>query len=163
MIYLTKPYIKQGRSGFTLIEIIATLVLLGILAVGVVSVFAGSNVTLATQADVLASHLRYTQIRAQTDIYEWRLVFTDSTAYQIGPVVVPGAGFTPGLIPGTGAMQGALTAGLTTPAGTAIRFDSWGRPLSDAGALLDADQTITLTDGSRNQSVTILAGTGFIP
>jgi prepilin-type N-terminal cleavage/methylation domain-containing protein len=136
----------QCRSGFTLIEVVATLILLGILALGVVSVLPSSNVTLATEADRLSSHLRYAQIRAQADTYQWRLVFTDTTTYQIGPVVVPGEGFTPGIVPGT-----------------AIRFDSWGRPLSDTGVLLDADQTITLTEGARNQSITILAETGLIP
>jgi prepilin-type N-terminal cleavage/methylation domain-containing protein len=153
----------QCRSGFTLIEVVATLILLGILALGVVSVLPSSNVTLATEADRLSSHLRYAQIRAQADTYQWRLVFTDTTTYQIGPVVVPGEGFTPGIVPGTGAMERTLTEGVTASAGTAIRFDSWGRPLSDTGVLLDADQTITLTEGARNQSITILAETGLIP
>ena len=157
-----KQYPAQFRSGFTLIEAVATLVLLGILGGGVVSVLPGSNVTLATEADRLSSHLRYAQIRAQADTYQWRLVFTDTTSYQIGPVVIPGTGFTPGIIPGTGAMEGTLTEGVTTPSGTVIRFDSWGRPLTDAGALLGADQTIILTDGARNQGITILAGTGLI-
>ncbi len=156
-----KQYPAQYRGGFTLVEAVATLVLLGILGGGVVSVLPGSNVTLTAEADRLSSHLRYAQIRAQADSYQWRVVFTNTTSYQIGPVI-PGAGFTPGIIPGAGAMEGNLAEGVTTPAGTVIRFDSWGRPWSDAGTLLGADQTIILTDGARNQSITILAGTGLI-
>lgn len=151
------------RGGFSLIEVIAILVLFGILAVGALSVLPDSNTDLATQAHRLSSNLRYAQIRAQADTYQWRLVFTDATTYEIGPVVIPGAGFTPTVVPGETANQGTLTGGVTATAGTAIRFDSWGRPLSDAGTLLGADQTITLTQDGRTASVVIRAGTGFIP
>lgn len=135
--------------------------MLSIIAAGVVSVLPTSNVSLATEADRLSSHLRYAQIRAQADIYQWRLVFTDTTTYQIGPVVVPGAGFTPGIVPGAGATQRALTDGVTTTTGTVIRFDSWGRPMNDGGVL--GVQTITLSQGAQNQVITIRAGTGLIP
>jgi MSHA pilin protein MshC len=154
---------ERRRSGFTIIEIVAVLILLGVLAVGAVSVLPQSNAALATEADQLASHLRYAQIRAQADTYQWRLVFTNAQTYQLGPVVVPGAGFTPAIIPGAGATQRTLTPGVTTTAGTVIRFDSWGRPMNDAGALLGADQTITLTQGGQTATVTIRSGTGLIP
>ena len=145
-----------------LVEAVATLVLLGILGGGVVSVLPGSNVTLTAEADRLSSHFALRPDQGlKADSYQWRVVFTNTTSYQIGPVI-PGAGFTPGIIPGAGAMEGNLAEGVTTPAGTVIRFDSWGRPWSDAGTLLGADQTIILTDGARNQSITILAGTGLI-
>jgi prepilin-type N-terminal cleavage/methylation domain-containing protein len=157
-----KPHNEQGSNGFTLIEVVSTLVLLGIIAVGVVSGLPRSNFRLVTGVDRVSAHLRYAQIRAQADIYQWRLVFADTTTYQIGPVV-PGEGFTPGIVPGTGALQGTLSGGVTATAGTVIQFDSWGRPSSDAGVLFDSDQTITLTDGTRSQSITILAGTGLIP
>jgi len=158
-----KPHNKQGSNGFTLIEVVATLALLGIIAVGVVSRLPSSNLNLVTEADRMGSHLRYAQIRAQADTYQWRLVFADTTTYQIGPVVLPGEGFTPGIVPGTGALQGTLSGGVTAAAGTVIHFDSWGRPSSDAGVPLESDQTITLTDGTRSQGITLLAGTGLIP
>lgn len=163
MIHLASHTAQRRGGGFTLIETIGILVLLAIIAVGVVRILPASNVSLATEADRLSSHLRYAQIRAQADTYQWRLVFTDATSYQIGPVVIPGAGFTPGIVPGAGSTQRTLTDGVTTTAGTVIRFDSWGRPLNDAGVLLGADQTITLTRGERNRIITIRAGTGLIP
>ncbi|BCX46864.1 S23 ribosomal protein [Haloferula helveola] len=159
----TQPQAARRRGGFSLIEIIAVLILLGILAVIAASVLPRSNASLATQANQLSANLRYAQIRAQADTYQWRLVFTDATTYQIGQVIVPGAGFKPAVVPGTSTTQGTLTDGVTAPAGTAIRFDSWGRPLNDAGALLASDQTITLTQGSLSESVVIRANTGFIP
>jgi hypothetical protein len=56
-----------------------------------------------------------------------------------------------------------MTDGVTATVGTVIRFDSWGRPLNDAGVLLGADQTITLTQGTQSRVITIRAGTGLIP
>ncbi len=163
MTILVKPHTGQRRHGFTLIEIIAILVLLSIIAVGAVSILPASNARLAKEAGRLSSHLRYAQIRAQAHTYQWRLVFTGATTYQIGPVVVPGAGFTPGIVPGASGTQGTLTDGVTSTSGTVIRFDSWGRPLDDAGTLLGADQTITLTQGTQSRNITIRAGTGLIP
>lgn len=158
-----RPSPHRRRSGFTLIEIAAVLILLGVLAAGALSVLPRSDAALATEADRLAFHLRYTQIRAQADTYQWRLAFIDSQTYQVGPVVIPGAGFTPAIVPGTGGTQRTLRDGVTVPAQPVIHFDSWGRPLSDAGVPLGADQTITLTQGDRNVAVTIHAETGLIP
>ena len=137
--------------------------MLSVLAIGVVSVIPNSSVSLSAETDRLSSHLRHAQIRAQADVYQWRVVFTNTQTYQIGPVVVPGAGFTPTIVPGTSATSRSLTDGVVTTSGTVVRFDSWGRPLSDAGALLAADQTITLTRGTQSQTITIEAGTGMIP
>jgi Tfp pilus assembly protein FimT len=146
-----------------LLEIITVLVLLGIASIIVVSAFPKSDAGLVSEVDRLKSHLRYAQIRAQSDTHEWRLVFSDDRTYQIGPVVIPGAGFTPDVVPGTGATERLLEDGITATSGTAIRFDSWGRPLTDGGTPLFSNQTITLTAGDQSRSITIQAQTGLIP
>lgn len=151
------------RRGFTLIEVMAVLILLGLLALGVMSILPSSNAALTTEADRLRSQLRYVQLRAQADVYQWRVVFTDATTYQIGPVVIPGSGYSPRVVPGTGETHGTLTGGVTTTAGTVVRFDSWGRPMNDSGNALLTHQVITLRDGERSESITIMAGTGLIP
>ena len=158
-----KTHRVSRRSGFTLYEIVGVLVLLSVIALGVLSTLPNASSSLPAEIDRVSSHLRYAQIRAQADIYQWRLVFTSTTTYQVGPVVIPGAGFTPVNIPGTGATSATLSDGIATTSGTAVRFDSWGRPMSDAGALLATDQTITLTRGSESMTITIEAGTGLIP
>jgi hypothetical protein len=137
--------------------------LLGIASIIVVSAFPKSDAGLVSEVDRLKSHLRYAQIRAQSDTHEWRLVFSDDRTYQIGPVVIPGAGFTPDVVPGTGATERLLEDGITATSGTAIRFDSWGRPLTDGGTPLFSNQTITLTAGDQSRSITIQAQTGLIP
>ncbi len=153
---------RHRQRGFTLIEIAAVLILLGVLAAGALSVLPRNDAALATEVDRLSSHLRYTQIRAQADTHQWRLAFIDTQTYQLGPVVIPGAGFTPTVVPGTGALQRTLTDGVTVPAQTVIRFDSWGRPLTDAGIPLAANQTITLSQGGGNVAIIINADTGLI-
>ena len=155
-----RPHSSRRRSGFTLMEIMTVLVLLGVMAVASLN---NSNMELDSETERLKSHLRYAQIRAQGDTYQWHLVFTDSRTYQIGPVVVTGAGFTPGIVPGTGTTQGTLDDGVITTNGTVIRFDSLGRPVSDNGSLLTSNQTITLVDGEETRDITIQAQTGLIP
>ncbi len=149
-------------TGFTLAEILTVLVLVGILAAIGFSATGNSKANLSSEVEELKSHLRYAQIRAQADIYSWRLVFTNDRTYQIGPVVIPGQGFTPDIVPGTNATRRILPEGITATSGTAIRFDSWGRPLNDAGFLLFSDQTIALTEGDKTQDLTILTNTGLI-
>ena len=154
---------RPSHRGFTLVEIIAVLVLLGILAFGILSFASDTRTGLSAETNRVKSHLRYAQIRAQADIYEWRLVFTDTQTYQIGPVVSPGGGFTPQIIPGTNETQRTLENGVTVSANTTIRFDSWGRPLTDGGMPIGASQTMVLSDGVRAQDILITAQTGLIP
>lgn len=161
MVRLRSPQVL--RSGFTLIEILTVLILLGLLSLGVLSVLPDSEVTLSTEADQLRSDLRYAQIRAQADVYQWRLVFTDASTYQIGPVVIPGPGFVPRVVPGSGETQRTMADGITTTPGTAFRFDSWGRALTDAGTLPDQNPGITLSSGTGSERITVFAQTGFIP
>lgn len=146
-----------------MIELLTVMVLVGILGAAAVSALPDSDIDLESEAENLSAHLRYAQIQAQTDTYQWRLVFTDSSTYQIGPVVIPGPGFTPRIVPGSNGMQGTLIDGVTIPAGTLIRFDSWGRPVSDAGVRFTADQTITLSARTQTQSITIKPETGLVP
>lgn len=151
------------RGGFTMLEVFTTLILLGILTAIAVSIIPSSTPNLVTEADRLKSHLRYAQLRAQADTYEWRLIFTNDTTYQIGPVVFPGQGFIPKNIPGAGGTQATLSDGVSATDGTVIRFDSWGRPMDDTNTLLSANQTITLTGGGRSETITIQVETGLIP
>lgn len=139
------------------------LTLIGALAAIGVGMMPQSNAGITSEANRLASHIRYTQLRAQSDIYSWRLVFTDDQTYELGPVIIPGPGYTPSTVPGSGANLRTLTNDIKATAGTVVRFDSWGRPTDDNGNVLANDQIITLTQGDLSQTITILANTGLIP
>lgn len=136
----------------------------GILASVALRKLPPSNVALFTESDRLATHLRYTQLRALSDIYDWRLEFTNATTYQIGPVLDP-EGFTPGIIPGTASTSRTLTAGVSLSGQNTliIQFDPWGRPVDANGTLLTENQTPVLSEGNVTASLLIYAETGFIP
>lgn len=55
---------KKSQKGFTIIELIATLVLIGILTVVAVSRFINFGAEVVTGADTLKAHLRYAQTKA---------------------------------------------------------------------------------------------------
>lgn len=149
--------------GFTLLETLAVLILVGILAGMTFRLTARMEVGLASEVEQLESHLRYTQAKAQADLYPWRLVFINDDTYQLGPVVTPGAGFTPAPIPGTEGVQVVLKNQVTVEAPLLVQFDSWGRPTNEAGEILLADQTMTLMQGSQTKAITIISETGQVP
>lgn len=144
---------QRSFRAFTLIEVIAVLVLLAVVMVVILGRVPRSNASLTAEADQLAFHLRYTQLRAQSDIYQWSLRFINGRTYQLGPIT--GAGFTPALIPGTGVAVRSISPGITALSSSDITFDTWGRPPSAAA--------ITLSDGARTIPVSAHAKTGFIP
>lgn len=87
--------------GFTLVETLTVLILVGVLAGIMFLQTSRIEVGLSSEVDQLKSHLRYAQAKAQADIHAWRLVFINNETYQLGPVVTPGPGFTPSVIPGS--------------------------------------------------------------
>ena len=149
-------------DGFTFIEVIASLLLLGILTAIIFSQRNKIDADFAREMDYLKTNIRYAQLRAQNDIYPWRLVFSNNNTYQLGPVVSPGDGFTPSLIPGEQAIERILGEDITTASGTAIHFDTWGRPTSELGAVLTSDHQIVLSKNGATETVTIIANTGLI-
>lgn len=153
----------RKSKGFTIIEVLIALVLLGILAAAASNSLVRVNDLDASQeADRLRSNLRYAQIRAQADTHPWRFVFTSSTTYVLGPVVIPGPGFTPSIIPETNSIVGTLNSNLTTTPNLVVRFDSLGRPLTDSGNLMTSDLVIPLSNPESSETIRILAGSGLV-
>lgn len=147
-----------ARTGFTLIEILSVLALLGILAAVALFSQNRSSAPVAAEAAQLAAHLRYTQTRALADIAPWRLEFPNSSSYRISR---PDG--TPVRLPGDTQTVRSFPAGITLVASpTEVRFDSWGRPVTAAEAVIGTDITLTLTDGETQIAIPISAGTGLI-
>jgi prepilin-type N-terminal cleavage/methylation domain-containing protein len=142
------------NAGFTMIEIIAVLLILGIIAAVAVSRIADTTAyDLSSQMEVVKAHLRLAQSRAMGSSSPWGINFATSTTYYL----FQGAGSTtPVQLLGEDNVTVNLTtkkSGLTinsTP--QRITFDAYGSP---------GTTTVTLTTNGGNIIVT--KNTGFIP
>ena len=149
---------KKRDGGFTLIEFIAVLIVLGIIMAIVVSrVFSTNTVELDSQIDKVKSHLRYAQMRSMNDNLIWGISFAASQYWLFK------AGNTANriILPGEESDTVDLPSG-TNPSKT-IAFDSWGRPSESASGSPLAGSDISLTIGGENDAILIYKNTGYIP
>ncbi len=146
-----------GRTlGFTLIELIVIILLLGILSAYAASRYSGTSgfSSVTTQSEVLAS-LRLTQNRAmqRTDLCN-RWLVSNNQAQQVSPSVSAGACTTSLLSPATDssfvdAAANDITLTLTNNDGSYfLDFDSLGR----ATQCLTANCTVTLNNLQSGES-----------
>lgn len=160
----------RNNRGFTMIEIIAVLVILGIIAAVVISRGTATDaVKVQAEVDILKGHLRYAQYLAMNDVSStttgyvlWGInIGTGSyelVKYVGGVKVTP----TPFNMPNEWAATHSFASPVTATAATAlVLFDEWGSPCTTALVKFTVGATITLNPGS--QSITITPETGFIP
>lgn len=148
------------QDGFTLIEVVAVLVILGILAVVVANrATSTSTYSVRSQAAALKSHIRYAQTRAMATESIWGItisakqyaLFRDDDTTKT--VMLPGAESNPVVLK---ANEPSLSSG-------AIRFDGKGRPVDTGGAPISGDTTFTVSMAGETETITITQNTGFIP
>ena len=77
---------RRVAAGFSLLEVVAVLLLIGILAVAAAVKYGKSGTRALTEADGLRSVLRYAQSRAMADVYTWGVSFT-ATSYALFPTI----------------------------------------------------------------------------
>jgi len=137
------------RSGVTLLEVIAVLVIAAILAaVVMVRGMSTADVNLQSEVETLKSHLRYAQYLAMNDIppNQWGISVGGSSYTLVK--FDGGAQSSPYLLPNESSATHDFSPISATPA--TVLFDEWGSP-----------NMTSLTFGS--QTITITANTGFIP
>ncbi len=146
------------RNGFTLIEVVAVIVIISIIAAYAVSRIS-FDTNLQAEVDKMKSHLRYVQHIALcgNNTYTWR-INVNANSYTFtrwdgaNNVAMPLPGVT-----GVANNTVNLPPGITVIAGTGtINFDQWGSPGT-------SDININLSDGSTNRGITVTRNTGFIP
>jgi MSHA pilin protein MshC len=144
--------IPSRPMGFTLVEVIAVLIILGLLATVAVVRSMDTNGALVSQTDVVKSHLRYAQSRAMAMEDTWGVNSTGSSYYlysaRSGKICFPGENSTDIIVADKGIAS--MTSG-------SFAFDKTGRPLTE-------NETITLVAlNGKNATITIVPFTGYIP
>jgi MSHA pilin protein MshC len=149
--------VDHTDKGFTLIEVIAVLVIAGIIAaVAIFKISSAKTFSVAAEAATLKTQLRFAQIKALGETGTWGIQ-VNGNSYQLinvaaGNVVSPATINLPAETSNTHSFSGAVTATATQ---NPITFDNFGNP----GA---ANISITLTSGSQTAVVNITNTTGFI-
>lgn len=151
----------KNLRGFTLVELLLVLILIGIMAVIAVPNWVGSP-NLEAQTQALLSDLRYTQALAMTHGQRFDLNFTLPSSYGISD---PGG--TAVANPSTGASTVSLVSGttmssLTNLPNNLISFDERGVPYTDSAATvaLTANATIVLSANGITRNIIITPETG---
>lgn len=142
----------QRQHGFTILEVVAVLIILGIMAAMSASYFSTQTTEQQAYTDTIKSHLRYAQLMAMKTNVVWGLNFTGTTY----TLFRNGSTGDTVLLPGDDSASGELPVGKS--ATEVVAFDSWGIPYADASG------TAGHSGGSvGNLSITITQDTGFIP
>lgn len=154
----------KTNNGFTLLELIFVIAIIGIISVAVMPQWTGTNIDLGSEAMQLASDIRYTQSLAMTHGQRYYLIKQSATTYQImnsaGSPVVLALGNT------TMTLNSGITFGtLTNLPNNLVAFDGRGTPYttsSSPGTALAATATIPLVSGGVTRTVSITATTGQV-
>jgi len=151
-------------KGFTLIELVIVIIVLGILSKGVYMQWTAGTINLGAQADQLAGDIRYTQSLSMSKNQRYRLVKISSTSYQItnsaGTAIIYPNGQN------TITLKNGITFGsFTNLPNSLIAFDSNGIPYSDTtspGTALSSTASMTLTASSETKTISIAPTTGQV-
>ncbi len=148
-IFLVQKLLVSKRDqGFTIIEIIAALTMVGIISALIVSRGSFNSADLIGATETLKGHLRYAQSRAMSVDADRSIVFTVSS-YALS------SGSFPGESSGTVTLSSGINIDVQSGTLPVTFSGNWGIP--------DEEHTITLDDGSSTQTITVTAETGFIP
>lgn len=167
---LCRPFAKAIRNGggFTLVELVITIVLIGVLSTVVITnIGARTQHSVTAQADEFRRNLSHIQLLALSRSQRMRLfVNGGGTNYTVVSCTTSACtATTPVSDPATGGNFSVdLIDGVTlAPFSDALYFDSLGRPRrSDGGLITDIPaRSYTLSDGHRSVKVCVAPITGF--
>ena len=155
----------KNNSGFTLFEVIAVLIVMGIITAFAVGRVADNKPELIAQKEVLKVHLRYAQSRSMNSNDNYGIESNGNTYWLFRISSANRVNF-----PGEQSDNidlSALGLSLAMDAGNIVCFNSKGVPYTDfdtdnADNLQTDDRTLTLSSGSDSESIIITQNTGFI-
>lgn len=172
--------IQLRNIGFTLLELIVVLILLGILGAVFIPRSANNAIILSTQAEQFAADIRYVQSLAMTQGWSgvnprrYYISYTVATApaqyamFSVSPisvnpiVAVPHPSGSPSPV----SLAGQVTLSSSGLGSNLIAFDGLGTPYTDQAAstaLSATNATITLTGPAGTaRTIQIIPGTGMV-
>ncbi len=164
----------NSSRGFTLLEVVVVLVLLGILTAVAMARMDTGSANVSARSEAIKSHLRYAQMRAMNfgplyeDQHVWGVNFPTASTYYIfhcnSTTCTPASSHV--LAPGEETVVVNMSGDGVSVGGTPmiVAFDRFGRPFSDASlaTALNANLTITASYGSYSDSITIIPESGLI-
>ena len=157
---------NKGCSGFTLIEIVVVLIIVGVLSVNIVINWpADGDLKLPAQAEVFASQVRHAQSLA---MYwgEPLQMSASGTNYSVSCVTAtatPPCDSSPVIDPATNqGFSATLETGLEFTGTSSVEFDTLGRPYNSSTVSASPAQTFTLNAGTPTWDVTVERLTGFV-
>lgn len=152
-IQIVKGRLKNS-SGFTLIEVIAVLIILAIITAVAVSRGMSTQNDLIQQVDIVKTHLRFAQLKAlNDDVNTWSITFTTGS-YSLSCTVGTNSTCPSSSLPSESSSSHSFPSGVTATSAT-VTFDRWGSPGGSAAS-------INLTQGSQTITITVAANTGYI-
>jgi prepilin-type N-terminal cleavage/methylation domain-containing protein len=146
---------SSQQTGFTLLELVAVLLLLGILSTSLFLRWSPGASTLNAQADQLARTLRHAQSLSLAQGRSLRFAVQSATAYAI----TDGAAT---ITDPQGVVQSYTLSNSVTLAGNDLDFDSLGRPIDAANSLIASAQSWTLSAAGATATVSVSPLTGFV-
>lgn len=145
----------SSKSGFTLLEVITVLIILGIIAAVAVSRYRDTGADDVAVANTLKAHLRYAQLRAMGDIVDWGIEI-EADKYTL----VRDNGSVPNL-PGENSAENNDLDAILSPLGTIMFSSARGRPYLEGSNPDNFPNSYEISVGI-TQTITITPETGFI-
>ncbi len=149
------PPERRASRGFTLLEVIVVLILLGIMAAVAIPRLTDTGAAERAAADKLKVHLRQAQGMALNSDLSWGIQAAGGSYFFFHGGDITNKARLPGEeeeIPFPGGLAPAFT----------VSFDGWGRPYNVADPAGNAPATSNITIAIGADTITIIPETGFI-
>lgn len=147
----------SAHGGFTLIEVVTVVIIIGILSAYLLTRNADMDGQLQGRLSEVRSQLRYVQLSAMKSGAAYLTMKCDGTNYW-----AQYANATLLALPGESSTTVSLSGKSIAMTAFELRFDSLGIPYDSTGAKLVNATAITLTANGTNGTISVSAETGFV-